>query len=302
MTETDTHREQLSALIDGALDADQSRFLLRRLQHDGALADDLACWQMTGDVLRGQASAPAPMGFAEAVGMRVATEPHPLIEEVLPAVVPAATMHERAVGSASRAVRWGWFGGGALAASLAMAMVWTLRPSIAPIDGDGGSLADIEASAAPSPAIAATSIGVGVQPAGSAADDNPALGNVMAAASTAVAAAAVARTPVARRGTTTATRVARAAAAPANATTPTAPVREAAPALRIDESATARTVASSDDAATSTRDPFQAPTARPWPRAVVPASGSATFNASLDRGAAFRPFAAGPLQGADEGE
>ena len=71
MNPHDTHREQLSALIDGALDADRSRFLLRRLQHDGALADDLSRWQLAGDALRGQATAPAPDGFAEAIAMRL---------------------------------------------------------------------------------------------------------------------------------------------------------------------------------------------------------------------------------------
>ena len=74
MTPNDTHREQLSALVDGALDADQSRFLLRRLQHDDALAECLSRWQVIGDVLRDQAQAPAPAGFAAAIAARIADE------------------------------------------------------------------------------------------------------------------------------------------------------------------------------------------------------------------------------------
>ena len=36
------HRERLSAMMDDALSADESRFLLRRMEHDDELAD---CWQ-----------------------------------------------------------------------------------------------------------------------------------------------------------------------------------------------------------------------------------------------------------------
>ena len=36
------HRQQLSALMDGELLADEARFLLRRLQHDRDLA---GCWE-----------------------------------------------------------------------------------------------------------------------------------------------------------------------------------------------------------------------------------------------------------------
>ncbi|PSD48587.1 anti-sigma factor, partial [Stenotrophomonas maltophilia] len=32
------HREQLSALVDGELGADEARFLLRRMEHDPELA------------------------------------------------------------------------------------------------------------------------------------------------------------------------------------------------------------------------------------------------------------------------
>ena len=64
------HRQQLSALMDGELLADEARFLLRRLQHDHDLAGCWERWQLCGDVLRGHAQAPAPAGFAERVALR----------------------------------------------------------------------------------------------------------------------------------------------------------------------------------------------------------------------------------------
>ena len=48
-------REQLSALMDGALPADETRFLLRRLQHDASLTE---CWaNSSGPARRAVASA-----------------------------------------------------------------------------------------------------------------------------------------------------------------------------------------------------------------------------------------------------
>ena len=49
------HREQLSALVDGELGADEARFLLRRMEHDPELAGCQERWQLLGDVMRGQA-------------------------------------------------------------------------------------------------------------------------------------------------------------------------------------------------------------------------------------------------------
>ena len=57
------HREQLSALVDGELGADEARFLLRRMEHDPELAGCQERWQLLGDVMRGQASALAHAVF-----------------------------------------------------------------------------------------------------------------------------------------------------------------------------------------------------------------------------------------------
>lgn len=81
------YRQQLSALVDGELSADESRFLLRRLAHDEELAGCHERWQLCGDVLRGAASAPAPLEFAARVRSAIADEPVP---QAQPATRPAA--------------------------------------------------------------------------------------------------------------------------------------------------------------------------------------------------------------------
>ena len=59
-------REQLSALMDSALPADQTRFLLRRLRHDATLAECWERWRITGEVMRGLAPAQRlPSDFAK---------------------------------------------------------------------------------------------------------------------------------------------------------------------------------------------------------------------------------------------
>ena len=61
-------REQLSALMDGALPADQTRFLLRRLQHDDSLAECWERWRLSAEVMRGLAPAQRlPADFASRV-------------------------------------------------------------------------------------------------------------------------------------------------------------------------------------------------------------------------------------------
>ncbi|MCF5958925.1 hypothetical protein L2231_12340, partial [Xanthomonas perforans] len=81
------YRQQLSALVDGELSADESRFLLRRLAHDEDLAGCHERWQLCGDVLRGAASAPAPLDFAARVRSAIAEEPAP---QAQPATRPGA--------------------------------------------------------------------------------------------------------------------------------------------------------------------------------------------------------------------
>ncbi|MBN5035606.1 sigma-E factor negative regulatory protein [Stenotrophomonas maltophilia] len=98
------HREQLSALVDGELGADEARFLLRRMEHDPELAGCQERWQLLGDVMRGQATALAPAGFSAAVAAAIAAEP-----------TPQAEPRRQVRRSGWRA----WGGGAALAASVA---------------------------------------------------------------------------------------------------------------------------------------------------------------------------------------
>ena len=107
-------REQLSALMDGALPADQTRFLLRRLQHDAPLAGCWERWRLTGEVMRGLAPAQRlPADFAS----RVSAALH---GDVAPAPVSRS----------ARTPAWlRWGGGAAMAASLAVVALMARQPA-----------------------------------------------------------------------------------------------------------------------------------------------------------------------------
>lgn len=107
-------REQLSALMDGALPPDETRFLLRRLQHDAPLAECWERWRLTGEVMRGLAPAQRlPADFAKRVGMAL----HGPVSQ--PAPVPGVRM--------SPWLRWG--AGAAMAASVAVAALVVRQPA-----------------------------------------------------------------------------------------------------------------------------------------------------------------------------
>ena len=125
-------REQLSALMDGALPADETRFLLRRLQHDASLAECWERWRLGGEVMRGLAPAQRlPADFATRVAQALQHAGQPQA-----AVVP----RERKPSW----LRWG--GGAAMAASLAVVVGFVARqPVTDPV------------SAAPQPQVAVAS-------------------------------------------------------------------------------------------------------------------------------------------------
>lgn len=64
-------KEQISALADGELTPDESRFALRRLEHDADLRQSWSRLHLARDVLRRQAALPAPAGFAHGVMARL---------------------------------------------------------------------------------------------------------------------------------------------------------------------------------------------------------------------------------------
>ncbi|MCL7713233.1 sigma-E factor negative regulatory protein [Stenotrophomonas mori] len=111
------YRQQLSALVDGELSGDEGRFLLRRLQHDEVLSACQERWQVLGDVLRGQACAPAPADFGARVSAAVAAEP-----------APAA--RSNAPGGARGGSWMRWSGGAALAASVAAVALFMAREQV----------------------------------------------------------------------------------------------------------------------------------------------------------------------------
>lgn len=266
------YRQQLSALIDGELPADEARFLLRRLQHDEALAGCQERWQLCGDVLRGLATAPAPLDFAARVQRAVAAE-----------AVPAPPAPARQ--------GWRW-GGGAIAASVALVALFMARDRMPgdvnvpePAMPVVATTAQLPAPA-PSPADPEADAAAGVAAAVPAA----ALASARREATRTVASATrsqqAARSAASRRPVPTEARV-------ANATAPIV-VAQALPAVP----------SPSPSVAVPSADPFahpQAVQARPWPRSAL-AGGGSPLTASFEEGvpATFYPFE--PRQALPTGE
>ena len=96
----ETLHEELSAFMDGELDADRARFLQQRLSHDADLRARWERWQLLSSSMRRQAQ-PLPSDFADRVAC----------------ALDAEAVH--AVPARSRMLRWA--GGAALAASLGVA-------------------------------------------------------------------------------------------------------------------------------------------------------------------------------------
>lgn len=141
-------REQLSALMDGALSADETRFLLRRLQHDASLAECWQRWRLAGEVMRGLAPAQRlPADFANRVAASLHGDAVPLAQ--------AGTSRSR------RTPAWlRWGGGAAMAASLAVAALVVEQPGIeaSPEPAAAMVVATTDTAAAPQPQAAETPV------------------------------------------------------------------------------------------------------------------------------------------------
>src|SRR5690606_20723883 len=109
------YRRQLSAMLDGELSPDQARFMLRRLQHDRELAARWERWQVCGDVLRGRGHALLPADFSSRVAAAIA------------APQTAGTAQAAASAGSARPHRLLRWGGGALAASVALVALLMAR-------------------------------------------------------------------------------------------------------------------------------------------------------------------------------
>lgn len=168
-------RQQLSALFDGELGSDEARFLRKRLEHDAELAACVSRWQLAGDILRGQATAAAPAGFAARVAGAIADDTRQ---------APAAAVRHRR-----------WVPGAALAASVAVVAMFMARqsPDLTP----AGEPAPVEmASTAPDQSLPPAA------PAEAPAPTAPQLPDAAAQlAAATVAAAEVPRRATARRTT-----------------------------------------------------------------------------------------------------
>lgn len=247
------NRQQLSALVDGELGSDPARFLLRRLEHDPELQACQERWSLLGDVLRGQAVAPAPADFAARVSAAVASEPE-----------PQAAPRRAVTRDGWRA----WGGGAALAASVAVVALFMGRQS----------MEDVGPVAEPPTTVIASEAVLPVPP---AAPDAPTAVAAVAPA-VAVAAATRAQDASARRASATrnqqAARMAQRNEAPLRAVAAQAPLVPSVPAGQVHEPAFGDVGALQ---------------ARPWPRAALaPAGTGSVLNARFSGGGStrFYPF------------
>ncbi len=270
----DFHREQLSAMMDGELSADETKFLLRRMEHDDALADCWQRWQFAGDALRGQVDRALPADFSRRVGRAIADD-----------IAAAESAHAATAQAHARGPLMRWGGGAALAASVALAALIGTRMLSVP--GGAASAAATASTTTPAPSPSA-SIPV------------PAV-------------AGVAPKPIAPRGTeSSASLIAEAGAAVALAAVSSGERRGSRPrilardeAIAASNAATAKATASASlaSAARATRVASAAPRqddlaatqaviiAKPWPRALVPgAAMNGEVTAGFGGAPVFHPF------------
>lgn len=267
-------REALSALFDGELAPDAVRFAFKRMDHDAGWRDACGRWQLIGDVLRGQAATIAPASFANSVMQAVAAQP-----EAAPAG-RAASASAPARGSARS--RWPWMGGAAVAASVALVSLFVAGPdpqTSAPVPG---TRVAAEAAPVPGPAQRVGDVGASSEATAPTLTPVPTPRSALARADSAAAAGA-ASSPRSRR------------AVPAGSVpTPVDPPSVDSGSLVADP----MLAVASASPATAMEDPFR-PAAdeiatRPWPRAVLPGSGSQSltvgFGAPATPSPSFYPF------------
>lgn len=277
---TAADRETLCALLDGELAGDERRFALRRLSHDADWQRAAARWQLAGDALRGESVLPAPSGFAARVAAAVAAE-----AETAPVAMATAAARPRG----RRPARW--FGGAALAASVAMVAMFAVRPMLQPMDEAELAGTGVQREQAPDPAAAPAGERLAIAPAADApppqepaapVETSEGMSALAAAAPLAVAAAEAGRREQARsrgqqqRAALRASQdraarevppqVAVAAAEPAEAPRDAVQLAGATPALALP------------------REPFAAADeiqSRPWPEALPALSGRSAFTAGF---------------------
>jgi sigma-E factor negative regulatory protein RseA len=127
---TEDIKQQLSALIDGELDADTRRFLLRRLQREEELAGCWERWHAARDCLQRQPVRPLRRDFAARIAAALQQENRPA-----------------ARGAGATVLRWA--GGMAVAATVAVAALLAV-PGSAPAPGVDAAPVVAESQVVPS--------------------------------------------------------------------------------------------------------------------------------------------------------
>lgn len=271
---------QLSAMMDGELSPDEAKFMLRRLEHDTALAGCWERWQVCGDVLRGRHHALLPADFAHRVALAIADDDR---AAVAMSAISAAKPRPRLA-------RWG--GGAALAASVAVVALLVARQ----LPGDATSAPESSPATVAQQAPATPPAPAPAAPAETAArttTDTPTLGTGAALATAAVAITEVPRRASGRRARAQGQRAADRVQETRDVATPPPIIAAAELPVPADVPTTDTT-----PVATGT-DPFAASTiapARPWPRAILqtyPADSAFTAgygSSSSGTSTGFAPF------------
>lgn len=124
--------QDLSALLDGELDPERSRFLLQRLGRDDEMRQRWARWQLLSACLKGQAVQPLPADFAERVLAGLDAELLPRSSPIKSSAIGSRPNATRPIAS-RRSLRW--IGGAALAASVGLAalLLHPFTPSPQPV-------------------------------------------------------------------------------------------------------------------------------------------------------------------------
>ncbi len=130
-------RQQLSSLLDGELDAQRARFLLRRLAAESQLRDDWSRWHLARACLRGESAGRLRADFGTAISDALAAE-----------AVPRVAV-------AGQVLRW--VGGFAVAASVAVAALVAV-PLLQPVAPAEPMRTSAATAAAPASLIAASSL------------------------------------------------------------------------------------------------------------------------------------------------
>lgn len=143
-----TINEQLSALMDGELERDQTRFLLKRMAGDADLPQRWSRYHVARQTLRRAEVVVLPLDFADRVMGRIDSE-------------PAAQARPQPVW-----LRWG--AGGAIAASVAVAALMVAQPQSSGPDRPGlasrGAVSAAPQPGAVAPIAAAPVVATAAQP------------------------------------------------------------------------------------------------------------------------------------------